>query len=139
MTTQSGSLMLLKVYNVENKNFEIVGGMRTTKFLLNNQLIDNTTKESGKWRELLPEAGQSHISICGTGIFTDKNSELIVRNAAFDNRALSFRLSFANGDILLGMFLIDVYERVGNMEEEEQYNVGLESSGKVSYESETLN
>lgn len=135
MSAQSGSLMLLKVYNIEKNTFDIVGGMRTTKFLLNNQLIDITTKESGKWRELLSGAGSSYVSISGSGIFTDKKSEAIVREAAFENRTLSFQISFGNGDMLSGKFMINVYERIGNMLEEEVYNLGLESSNEIKYTS----
>lgn len=133
MTAQSGSLMLLKVYNDVLEKFEVVGGMRTTKFLLNNQMVDVTTKESGKWRYLLSGAGISYITISGSGIFTDKKSERIIREAAFDNKLLDFEICFGNGDVLLGKFIVNVYERIGNMAEEEIYNLGLESSGHVTY------
>lgn len=133
MSAQSGSLMLLKVYNVATKKFEVVGGMRTTKFLLNNQLVDITTKESGQWRKLLSGVGNSYVSISGSGIFTNKNSEQIIRAAAFDNHDLSFEISFGNSDKLLGRFIINVYERIGNVSEEEIYNLGLESSDNVRY------
>ena len=133
MVAQSGSLMLLKVYNKISNKFEIVGGMRSTKFLLNNQLLDVTTKESGRWRNLLSGVGNAYITISGSGVFTDQDSELVVRDAAFGSRVLDFEMSFGNGDILSGEFLINVYERIGNMSEEEIYNLGLESSGQVSY------
>ncbi|MBP9792032.1 MAG: hypothetical protein KBC27_02365 [Rickettsiales bacterium] len=125
--------MLLKVYNELSQEFEVVGGMRATKFLLNNQIVDVTTKESGKWRDLLSGAGISYIAISGSGIFTDKKSEQIIRVAAFENKLLDFQISFGNGDVLSGEFLVNVYERIGNMAEEELYNLGLESSGQVSY------
>lgn len=133
MPAQSGLLMLLKVYNDASKEFDIIGGMRTTKFLLNNQIIDITTKESGKWRRLLSGAGNSYITVSGSGIFTNKRSEQIIRIAAFEHKSLLCEISFGNGDVLSGQFIINVYERIGNMSEEEMYNLGLESSGKVLY------
>lgn len=135
MLAQSGSLMLLKVYNSAKKTFEVVGGMRTTKFLLNNQLVDITTKESGQWRKLMSGVGNSYISISGSGIFTNKESERIIREAAFSNQDLSFEISFGNNDKLLGRFIINVYERIGNISEEELYNIALESSDNVRYSS----
>lgn len=59
MTGYSGSLVLLKV----KKDTEsiIIGGMRTTKFSLNNQMIDATNKGSGNWRELLPSSGITYV------------------------------------------------------------------------------
>lgn len=133
MSAQSGSLMLLKVYDLATQNFEVVGGMRTTKFLLNNQMVDVTTKESGQWRKLLSGVGNSYVSISGSGIFTNKKSERLIREAAFDNRDLSFEISFGNSDKLTGRFIINVYERIGNVSEEEVYNLGLESSDNVRY------
>ncbi len=62
-----------------------------------------------------------------------KNSEQIIRAAAFDNHDLSFEISFGNSDKLLGRFIINVYERIGNVSEEEIYNLGLESSDNVRY------
>jgi TP901-1 family phage major tail protein len=133
MSAQSGSLMLLKVYNKQTQKYDVVGGMKNTKFLLNNQLVDISTKESGKWRYLLSGVGTSYVSISGSGIFTNKESEHILRGAAFDNTSLLLQISFANGDLLSGSFVINVYERIGNFAEEEIYNLGLESSGIISY------
>ena len=133
MVAQSGSLVLLKVYNGSNKTYQTVGGMRATKFTLNNQLIDISHKESGKWRKLLSGSGLSHVSIAGSGIFTDNVSEEIVRVAAFHNQILSFKILFGNLDVLSGNFIISLYERVGNIHEEETYSIGLESAGDVAY------
>ena len=45
MTTQNGSLVLLKIgYGVCPEQYVTIGGMRTTRFLLNNQLIDSSHK-----------------------------------------------------------------------------------------------
>ncbi len=130
--TYSGSLMLLKVA-ADSENYIIVGGMRTTKFILNNQSIDTTNKESGRWRELLGNAGISSINISGSGIFTNQKSETIVRNLAFSNNIAKFQITFGNGDTLEGPFMISTYERTGNVAEEETYNLTLESAGKINY------
>ncbi len=131
MVGYSGSLVLLKVKQKEK--YEIVGGMRTTRFLLNNQIVDATHKESGKWRHLMGNVGVSSLSITGSGVFTDKNSEKVIRNLAFDNRKAKFMLTFGNGDQLEGEFMVSTYERSGNVSEEETYNVTLESAGKIEY------
>ena len=132
MVAQSGSLMLLKVANNKG-NHVVVGGMRTTKFILNNQSIDITHKESGKWRHLLGSAGISSLNISGSGVFTDQKSEAMVREIAFANNIASFKITFGNGDILGGPFIISTYERSGTMFEEENYNLTLESAGSIHY------
>jgi len=139
MVAYSGSLVLLKIKAEENVDYEVVGGMRTTRFLLNNQIIDVTNKESGKWRQLLDNAGTSSISITGSGIFTDKDSEKLLRALAFNNQKASFMLTFGNGDKMVGDFIISTYERTGNVSEEETYNISLESASKVEYVSEVRN
>ena len=132
MVAQSGSLMLLKIAK-NNGDYVVVGGMRTTKFILNNQSIDITHKESGKWRHLLGSAGISSLNISGSGIFTNQESESMVREIAFANNIAKFRITFGNGDILDGSFIISTYERSGSMAEEENYNLTLESAGSIIY------
>ena len=134
MVVQNGSLVLLKIgHGTIPEKYVTIGGMRTTRFLLNNQLIDASHKESGKWRQLLTGAGISMMSISGAGIFTDSVSEIILRRNAFDNKAGNFRIYFGNGDILSGLFIISSYERLGNFGEEEGYSLTLESAGEVIY------
>ena len=84
MTTQNGSLVLLKIgYGGCPEQYVTIGGMRTTRFLLNNQLIDSSHKESGKWRRLLIGAGISAVSISGAGVFTDAGSETMFKTTCF--------------------------------------------------------
>jgi TP901-1 family phage major tail protein len=133
MGAYNGSLVLLKTKLQSSNNFVTIGGLRTTKFILNNHLVDVTNKESGKWRELLNNGGLSHISISGAGIFTDAESEQIIKDCAFLNKSTEYELHFGNGDKLTGVFHVASYERVGNYNDEESYAITLESSGKVEY------
>lgn len=137
MVAQNGSLVLLKIRQASDK-YMTIGGMRTTRFLLNNQLIDSSHKESGKWRQLLVGAGISNVSISGSGIFTSSHSEALIYQYAFANQAADFYICFGNGDILSGLFMISSYERMGNYGEEEAYNLSLESAGEVRYEAERV-
>ena len=138
MVTQNGSLVLLKIgRGMRPEDYVTIGGMRATRFLLNNQIIDSSHKESGRWRQLLVGAGISAVSISGTGVFTDASSETMLRQCAFDNRGVNFCICFGNGDVLTGIFIISSYERLGNYGEEEGYNLTLESAGEVVYVSES--
>ena len=132
MQIYSGSLVLLKIKGAQG--FQVIGGMRTTRFILNNQMVDVSTKESGRWRQLLAGAGLASVVISGAGIFTDQESERLLRDLAFTNKIGDFQLAFGNGDSLRGGFIISAYERSGAMQEEEIYNLTLESAGAVHYE-----
>lgn len=43
--------------------FTTVGGLRTTRMVLNQQMIDATHRESGAWRALLDVAGLRWVTI----------------------------------------------------------------------------
>jgi TP901-1 family phage major tail protein len=134
MTAQKGSLMLLKIADEDNLgHFNVIGGMRTNRMVFNNEMIDTTNKMSGGWRELLNQSGARSISISGAGIFTDSSSEQKIREYSFANMIKKYQLCFGNGDILQGKFQISSYERSGGYNEEETYNITLESSGEISY------
>lgn len=134
MVAQNGSLVLLKIARgTTPEKYVTIGGMRATRFLLNNQLIDASHKESGKWRSLLTGAGISSLSITGSGVFTNAESEVLLRQNAFNNSATTFCLFFGNGDILSGLFVVSAYERQGNFAEEECYSITLESAGEIKY------
>jgi len=134
----SGSLVLLQIANpLKIAEFTTIGGMRTTKFVLNNQIVDISTKDSGRWRQLLGGVGVVSVVVAGSGIFTDQNSERIMRKVAFEGSAASFKLIFGNGDALKGRFVISTYERSGIIGEEETYNINLESAGNILYQEGT--
>jgi TP901-1 family phage major tail protein len=133
MQAQSGALMLIKIKI--NDIYEVVGGLRTTKVSLNNDLIDVSSKSSGKWRELLSEVGVSSLSISGSGIFTNSESEKLVKDLAYNNKKAEYQLTFGNGEIVESYFIINNYERSGNYQEEENYSLTLESTGNVIWKS----
>lgn len=133
MAIQQGSLVLLKIKDEQINKFITIGGLRTTRFSLNNHVVDATSKDSGSWRQILSEAGISNLTITAAGIFTDSNAERLIQLYAFDNIIQEYELHFGNGDKIIGCFLISNYERSGNYNEEELYNITLDSSGRIAY------
>lgn len=135
MTAQKGALLLLKVGDggTPTETFTTVAGMRSTRMILNQQLVDSTHKQSGAWRALLAEAGIRSISLTGNGIFTDSAAEETVRAIAFAGLINNFRLQFGNGDMLEGAFQITSYERAGDYDGEENFQLTLESAGTITF------
>lgn len=133
MSAFSGSLLLIKIYDSVKSEFITLGGLKTTKISLNNNLIDSTHKLSGAWREILPQSGIKSISISGNGIFTGSDSEKKLREIAFHNKIEKFLIQFGNGEKIIGNFMITSYDRIGNYNDEENYHVTLESSGKIDF------
>ncbi len=130
MAIYSGSLLLLKI-QTDAKNFITIGGIRSTKISINQNMIDCSNKSSGKWRHLLENASIASASISGGGVFTDSEAEKLMQQIAFKGQIKNYQLCFGNGSILEGHFFITNYERTGNYGEEETYAISLESSGEL--------
>jgi TP901-1 family phage major tail protein len=134
MVAQKGSLVLLKVGNGQPvESFITLGGLRTTRLMLNSQAVNASNKDSGAWRMLLAGAGIRSLSMTGHGIFTNAASEALIRGYAFAGSIQRYRLTFGNGDSLTGPFQITSYERAGEYDGEETYSVTLESAGVVEF------
>ncbi len=135
MAAQKGSLLLIKIGNggSPTETFTTVAGLRTTRMALNQQPVDCSNKDSGAWRQLLGNAGIRSISISGGGVFTDAASEESLRGYAFAGSVNNYKLYFGNGGILSGAFQVTSYERAGNHDGEETYNLTLESAGAVTF------
>ena len=133
MAAQKGALVLIKVGNGGGpETFATVGGLRTTRLVLNNQLVDTTNKDSGGWRLLLAGAGIRSITLSGSGIFTDSASEETVRGYAFTNSINNYEFYFGGNDKISGAFQITSYERAGNHDGEETYAITFESAGAIT-------
>lgn len=131
MALYHGAHVLLKIKSLEENKFRTVGGMRTTRMTLNQQVVDATSQSSQGWRELLDKGGVSSISISGQGVFTNSGAEENVRRAAFQAALEEFECCFGNGMQVEGKFLVSSYERLGGYKDEETYALTLESSGPV--------
>ena len=125
----NGSMMLL--YLKKQESWQVIGGLRTSKFILNNKLIDASNLASENWRELMAKAALRYLDITITGAFVSSLAEQNIQQLAFNAEIAEYRLSFANGKYLCGNFQISNYEHLGNIDEEECYAINLSSSGKI--------
>ena len=107
----------------------LLGGLRTTNFTMNNQVIDVSTKDTNGWRELLEDGSLKFFSISGDGIFKDSATDETIRGYVFANSLNTFTFVFPNGDTIEGTFQITNYQRKGDYEGAETYSMTLESSG----------
>lgn len=116
-----------------NDNPITLGGMRATTMVLNNETIDITHKESQGMRTLLPKSGIQSLTITASGIFTNAESEQFLKQKAFSRELGLYSLFFPNGEKFQAHFLVTQYERSGDHNGEETYNVTLESSGAIVF------
>lgn len=133
MGMQRGSDLVLKVGDgAPSESFATVGGLRVTRFVLANPLVESNTPASGGWRTLA-EAGIRSLSVVGEGAFSDSVAEEAVRGYAFMHSVNHYALHFGNGDVLSGAFQIAAYERYGTLDAEERFSLRLESAGEIVF------
>jgi TP901-1 family phage major tail protein len=111
-----------------------LAAMRSTSFTVQGAAVDVTDKSStGGFRELLGSAGVVSVSISARGLMSGstQTQSLLTRTL---NRSLDhYRLSFDNGDVLEGPFQIVQFEAAGNYNDEQTYQLALESAGSLSF------
>jgi TP901-1 family phage major tail protein len=134
MTIEKGRAFLMEIGDGEEpENFSAIGGMRSTSLKISNELVDITHKGSSGWRQLLSGAGIRHVSLGGSGIFTNSASEQLMQARALSGTVDNYRITFESGDGFNGAFQVTGLDYAGDYNGERTYNIALESSGPVSF------
>ena len=93
MGAQNGKDLLVKVDMADDGQFTTLAGLRATRVSFNAETIDVTSLESqGGWRELLSGAGVRSVSISGSGVFRDADTDERARQLFFDGVAPNFQV-----------------------------------------------
>jgi len=109
-----------------------VAAMRSTRFTVNGETVDATSKDSNGMRVLLADGGVAKVSISANGLLSGvaQSTDFISRTLA---RSLdSYRLEFDNGDVLEGSFQLTSFDVTGDYNGEQTYALTLESSGSLT-------
>src|SRR5712691_3515629 len=118
---QRGRLFLVKVDDGSG-TFVKIGGQRTTRAVINNDMVDVSNKDTSAWRKLGSDLGLRHMQLTLQCIFQDDAAHEVVRAAAFGGVVLPFQLIADNGDIYQGHFLPQNFEHSGNYNNAEEYS-----------------
>ena len=133
MTAQSGRNFLLRIDNGSN-GFATVAGLRTRRLALNADTVDVTDADSaGRWRELLGGAGVRRASISATGIFKDRDSDVLIRQSFFDGSIRELQIVIPDFGILSGPFQISNLDYRGEYAGEITFDISLDSAGLIAF------
>ena len=132
MAAGKGSDFLFKIWD-GSSSFITVGGFRVNTMVINNEMVDITTKGTSKWRELLEQAGIQSMTLSGNGVFKNGAQEELMRAQAASNAFEDYEIYAANGDKWAGAFQVASYERAGEHNGEETFSVTLESAADVTF------
>ena len=131
MTIYLGNNFLVDI-EIDGK-WQTIKGLYETKFNLNHDFIkDNSIDQISSQR--IHKTKLSYINLSIKGIYTASFAEVKIRNLAFIGNSGKYRILFAGGDHITANFYVTNYEREGNVEGEEKYNIELESSGEIDFE-----
>ena len=134
MAVQSGKDLLIKVDMIGDGSFQTVAGLRATRISFNAETVDVTSLESaGGWRELLAGAGVKSVSISGSGVFRDANTDERARQIFFDAQMPGFQVIVPNFGIIQGPFQITSIEYSGSHNGEATYEMSMASAGALTF------
>ncbi|MBW4708537.1 phage major tail protein, TP901-1 family [Roseobacter sp. YSTF-M11] len=134
MGAQNGKDLLIKVDMTNTGAFTTLAGLRATRVSFNAETIDVTSLESqGGWRELLSGAGVRSVSISGSGVFRDADTDERARQLFFDGEAPQFQVVIPDFGIVEGPFQVTAIEYGGSHNGEATYELSLASAGSLSF------
>lgn len=134
MGAQNGKDLLIKVDMNNTGLFSTLAGLRATRVSFNAETIDVTSLESqGGWRELLSGAGVRSVSISGSGVFRDADTDERARQLFFDGEAPAFQVVIPDFGIVEGPFQVTSIEYGGSHNGEATYELSLASAGSLTF------
>jgi TP901-1 family phage major tail protein len=134
MGAQNGKDLLIKVDMAADGQFTTLAGLRATRVSFNAETIDVTSLESqGGWRELLSGAGVRSVSISGSGVFRDADTDERARQLFFDGEAPAFQVVIPDFGIVEGPFQVTSIEYGGSHNGEATYELSLASAGNLTF------
>ncbi|MBV6658315.1 MAG: phage major tail protein, TP901-1 family [Devosiaceae bacterium] len=134
MTAHSGRTLLLKVDAASAGTFQTVGGLRVQGLELSQDLVDVTHGEStGRWRELLGDAGLRRGRVSGSGLFRDSASDELVRQLFFDGVVAPWQLIVPSFGTIEGPFVVSALDYEGRHDDAITFALTLESAGPLTF------
>lgn len=117
---------------VSTDGYITVAGMRSTKFTVNNEQVDVTTKSDIPWKQLMAVGIRSLSADC-SGVFNNNDSLNLMVNDVLTNNFPTLKIISGRGDTFVGVMQVVSVERQGEYNKEEQYSLKIESAGTVTY------
>jgi TP901-1 family phage major tail protein len=134
MSAQKGKDLLLKIDSTGEGSFATVAGLRTRSIAVSTDTVDITHAESsGRWRELLSDAGAKRAKISGAGIFKDAASDALIRQLAFDGTIRAWQVIVPDFGVIEGPFQVSSLEFSGRHDGEVAFDIALDSAGALTF------
>lgn len=134
MAAQKGNNFLLQIGNGATPEvFTTVAGATTNSFEVNNDVIDITTKDTSRFREIMNEGGMTSFSTTIQGIWKGDAGALLLRNGVFNSSVKNAKLIFEDGSTISGPFHFTSYSVTGEHHGAVQFSATLNGAGTLSF------
>lgn len=130
MAAQKGRAFLLKDGTAAAGT--VIAAMRVTRFAINNQMVDVTTKDSNGLRTLLAGAAAASMQISAQGILDANAQSTTLINRCLAGSIDAYGIVFDNGDKIDANCQLTSFEAEGSEGDAQTYSLTLESSGTIT-------
>jgi TP901-1 family phage major tail protein len=130
MAAQKGRAFLLKDGSAAAGT--LIAAMRVTRFAINNQTVDVTTKDSNGFRALLAGAAAASMQISAQGILDANAQATTLINRCLTGSIDAYGIVFDNADKIDASCQLTSFEAEGSEGDAQTYSLTLESSGTIT-------
>ncbi len=108
--------------------YTTLGGVRAKSVTISGEEVDITDGDDDTWKKLLEGAGVRSLAASVSGFVTNQARFEDFQAKAFAQTIWRFRLNFADGDSITGLFLITSIEYTGEYNGAQQFSASLASA-----------
>jgi TP901-1 family phage major tail protein len=130
MAAQKGRAFLLKDGSAAAGT--LIAAMRVTRFAINNQTVDVTTKDSNGFRALLAGAAAASMQISAQGILDANAQATTLINRCLTGSIDPYGIVVDNADKIDANCQLTSFEAEGSEGDAQTYSLTLESSGTIT-------
>lgn len=133
MTAMAATEMILFIGDGASpvESFTPLEGVQITRLEIQHEAPLKTAVRQSLWPQR-HSATTSRAVLNGEGVFTASASELMLQQMASGAQTRNIKLQFGSGDEMQGAFMMQRFERFGEIGDVVRYRFALVSSGQVS-------
>lgn len=107
--------------------YATIGGVRAKGMTINNEVIDISDGDDDTWKKLL-EGGIRSIAVSVSGLVSNNAAFEQIQDKAFAGNIWRFKMNYADGDTLIGLFLTTSLEQHGEYNGAQMFSASLQSA-----------
>ncbi len=108
-----------------------IAGVLTKGISIANEAVDVSSDDSGAYRELMAQSGQSTLDLSVSGVV--KNLELMRSIITNESKMYAFTLTYTDGSVLAFDGFFSTYAQTGETKTAYTFDASFQSSGAYTF------